>query len=204
MSRFNVKNRPLTRRPADTVNYAGGEAFTQEPKFEFASILLTSFVKNQYYRGANDTVDRLKELFFAVDPLFSAKAAIFARDEFGMRSISHIVAGEIAHSIKGEEWTKRFFDKIVVRPDDMTEILSYYQTNYGRNPVPNALKKGFKEAFNRFDSYKLAKYRGDKKQVSLVDVVNVVHPVPNFKNQKALTELVEGTLRNATTWETLV
>lgn len=201
MSKFNTATTPTrARRSGDTTNLAGGEAFTQEPRVELASILLTSFVKDQYYRSADDTLGRLKQLLGQVDPLFAAKAAVYARDEFGMRSISHVVAGELAHSVKGEAWTKDFFDRIVVRPDDMTEILAYYLSAYGK-PVPNSLKKGFARAFRRFDSYKLAKYRGEGKAVSLVDVVNLVRPHPTSRNAEALKALVEGTLRNTDTWE---
>lgn len=200
MSKFNTARLSVAERPGDTINFAGGEAFQQSAKMEFASILLTSFVKDQYYREAGDTLARVKELLDTVDSTFAAKAAIYARDEFGMRSISHVVAGELAHRVKGATWTKNFFDRIVVRPDDMTEILAYFYSNYGRSE-PNSLKKGFAQAFDRLDEYKLAKYRGDGKAVSLVDVVNVVHPKPTAKNRKALRDLVNGTLRVRDTWE---
>lgn len=202
MSKFNTKAASTTAsvKRGDTTNYAGGQAFQQGAKMELVSILLTSFVKDQYYRGADDTLARLKELLNDVDPIFAAKAAVFARDEFGMRSISHFVAGELAHRVKGEQWTKDFFNRIVVRPDDMTEILGYYLATYGK-PVPNSLKKGFAQAFGRMDAYKLAKYRQADKAVSMVDVVNIVRPRPNDRNREALAKLVAGTLRNDATWE---
>ena len=80
-----------------------------------------------------------------------AKAGIYARTKFGMRSISHALAGEIAKKVKGEKWTKNFFDKIVYRPDEMTEILAYYYATNGNGKEPNALKKGFAKAFTRID-----------------------------------------------------
>lgn len=200
MSKFNTSTTVTRPRAGDATNLAGGDAFKQSSKLEFASILLTSFVKDQYYRSADDTVGRLKQLLTEVDPLFAAKAAVFARDEFGMRSISHVVAGELAHSVKGESWSKDFLNRVVVRPDDMTEILAYYLSNYGK-PVPNSLKKGFAKAIGRFDGYQIAKYRQSDKAVSLVDVVNIVRPKPTAKNGDALKQLVEGTLRNTGTWE---
>ena len=47
-----------------------------------------------------------------------------------MRSVSHIVAGEIVNSVKGEQWTKNFINKVVFRVDDMTEIMSYFMSTY--------------------------------------------------------------------------
>lgn len=192
MARFNA-----TVSPTKVQNYASGEAYKQNPKLEFVSILLTSFVQDQYYRSSTDGIDQLKQLMNTVDPVFAAKAAVYARREFGMRSISHVVAGEIANRVKGENWTKHFFDSVIYRPDDMTEILSYYYS-LGHQTEPNALKRGFGQAFGRFDAYNLAKYRGEGKDVSLVDVANVVHPV----HTEAVEQLVKGTLRAEDTWET--
>lgn len=195
MSRFN----PAASAATKTENLAGGEAFVQSPELEFVSLLLTSFMQDQFYRSADESMDKIRELMNKIDPLFAAKAALFARNEFGMRSVSHVVAGEIAGSVKAKEWTKNFFDKIVHRPDDMMEILSYYQERFGKNE-PNALRKGFAKAFERFNEYHLAKYKHEGKAISLVDVVNMVHP----KHSEAIKALVDGTLKPADTWETKV
>jgi 60 kDa SS-A/Ro ribonucleoprotein len=192
MSRFNES----ARKPATkTVNLAGGEAFTQSAKLELASLMLTSFVKDQFYRSADDSLKRVNELLGNVDPYFAAQAAIYTRNEFGMRSISHVVAGELAHRVKGEEWTKRFFDKVVRRPDDMAEILGYHAKLQGSlKPVPNSMKKGFGSAFQRFDAYQLGKYKMEGKDISLVDIVNLVRPISN----EAITALMKGELKSET------
>jgi len=195
MSKFNTKS-----TGTKTTNLAGGEAFQESPELEFISILLTSFVQDQYYRSASDGINRVKALVKACDKEFCAKAAIYARNEFGMRSISHVVAGEIAKQVKGKEWTKRFFDKVVYRVDDITEILSYYMGEY-KKPLPNSLKKGLAKAFDKFNEYQLAKYRGEGKQLSLVDAVNLVHPSPFNGNADALKKLVNGELVSKDTWE---
>lgn len=200
MSRFNTP--ALARKDAvpDTHNLAGGQAHAQDPKVELASLLLTNFVTDQFYRDSGASVARLKELLKTVDPKFAAKAAIFARNEFGMRSISHVVAGEIAGTVSGEQWTKNFHRDVVRRPDDMTEIVSYYLATYGK-PLPAALKKGLAAAFAKFDGYQLAKYRGDGKGVSLVDVVNLVRPRSSSKNASALKRLIEDSLVSEWTYE---
>jgi len=199
MSKFNrqISN---TRK---TTNLAGGDAFVQDPKVEFVSILLTSFVKDQFYKSESEGLDRVVQLVDSLDKLFVAKAAVYARNEFGMRSISHVVAGEVAKRVKGEQWTKRFYDKVVHRPDDITEILSYYYSKYGK-PYPNSLKKGLALAFNKFDAYQLAKHRGEGKDISLVDAINYVHPKPSEAVAVALKKLVEGELRSENTWETKI
>jgi 60 kDa SS-A/Ro ribonucleoprotein len=193
MSRFNKQT-----QSNKTINLAGGDAFVADAKLRLVTLLLTSFVKDQFYRSANTTVDELGKLIAAIpDKRFVAQAAIFARTEYGMRSISHVAAGEIARRVKGVVWTKRFFDRIVHRPDDMTEILAYLYAT-GLTTEPNALKKGFAQAFGRFDAYQLAKYRKEGSEVSLVDVANLVHPV----HTEAVARLINGTLPTPETWET--
>ena len=193
MSRFNANKKP---DQPDTVNVAGGNAFLESPKLEFISILLTSFLNDKYYESKDENIRRIINLIDNIpDKKFIAKAAIYARTKFGMRSVSHLVAGEIAKNIKGEEWTKNFFDKIVYRPDDMLEIIAYHMKNYGDRPIPNSLKKGFRKAIGKFNSYELGKYKCENKEVSMIDLVNLIHPTPTEKNGFAIGDLINGTLK---------
>lgn len=196
MAKFNTAVKPQT-----VTNLAGGEAFAQSPEVELVSILLTSFVSDQYYRSAGDTLARLRELLKVVEPEFAAKAAVYARHEFGMRSITHVLAAEVAPYVSGKPFARSFFKRVIRRPDDMTEILSYYRGTLGHKKLPNAMKAGFAAAFDRFDGYQLGKYRGEGKAFKLIDVVNLVHPKGIEKNSDALKALVAGELRQTGTWE---
>lgn len=195
MSKFNQKSEGIK-----TVNFAGGQAYSQTPELELVSILLTSFANDQFYRSANDTFDRLKELICVCNKQFVAQAAVYARTQFGMRSITHVVASELAKHISGEKWAKDFYKSIIYRPDDMMEIVSYHTSKNGK--LPNSIKKGFAKAFDKFDAYALAKYRGEGKVFKLIDIVNLVHPIPIEKNTEAINALVKGKLKSFDTWET--
>ncbi len=194
MSRFNEPS-PGTK----VQNLAGGEAYAQSPELEFISILLTSFANDQFYKGANETFDTLKSLIPKLNKEFAAKAAVYARTKFGMRSISHVVASELARSLSGTAWAKEFYNQIIHRPDDMMEIMAYHTAKNGK--VTNAMKAGFALAFDKFDKYQLAKYRGEQKTFKLIDVVNLVRPVPVEKNAEAIAALVKGELKSFDTWE---
>lgn len=203
MAKFNSKS-STTSGKGNTTNLAGGPAYKQSDKLAFASLLLTSLVQAQFYRSEDDQLKAIKDLVAAIpDKKFLAKTAIYARNEFGMRSITHVAIAEIVRSVKNEPWVKSFIQSAIRRPDDMTETLSYYINTYGK-PVPNAMKRGLAKAFDKFNGYQLAKYRGEGRQVSLVDVVNLVHPKPVEKNQEALKMLVNDTLRSTETWESML
>lgn len=191
MSRFNneVSNK--------TENRAGGEAFSQTPELALVSFLFSNFLQAKHYESADESVERLIKLIGKVNPQFAAKASIYARQELGMRSVSHVVAATVAHSIKGESWVKSYIEKTIKRPDDVTEIVSYVLAKYGK-PIPNSLKRGLGKALGKFDEYQLGKYKASGKAVSLVDVVNLVHPM----STEAIKKLVDGTLKPSFTWET--
>ena len=205
MSRFNTPS-PGTK----TTNLAGGQAFTQNAELELISLMVTSFVDDSFYRSGNQTLVRLKQLLATVDPEFAAKATVFARTKFGMRSISHVAAAELTKRVSGKPWAKSFYKSVVYRADDVTEILSYYfnhvagkstKSKRNRQMVPSAMKKGLAAALEAMSPYALAKYRGDGKSIKLVDAVNLLHP----KYTDAITALVKGELKSVAeneTWET--
>ena len=92
-------NRIKSATRADTLNLAGGEAFTETPKLELASMLLTCTLRDQFYRAADVSANHLRELIAQVgDKKFVAKAALYARNKAGMRSVSHLTAGELARN----------------------------------------------------------------------------------------------------------
>jgi len=194
MGRFNFKT-----EGTKITNVAGGLSYSQSPELELVSILLTSFANDTFYKSADDTFARLISLIIDCDKEFVAKAAVYARKQFGMRSISHVVASELAVHLKGKEWAKKFYSAIVHRPDDMGEILSYHVSKNGK--IPNSMKKGFAKAFDQFSKYQLAKYKGEGKGFKLIDVINLVHPVPVEKNAEAINALVKGELKSFDTWE---
>jgi len=189
MSKYNAKREP--RVPTET-NLMGEKAWKLTPKEELVSTVLTSFIQKSYYESENEVLGRIKSALEEVDPLFAAKLAIYTRTEANMRSSSHVLAGELARKLSGLEWATRFYEKIIVRPDDMAEILGYYQTiNKGTKvKIPNSMKKGFKKRLERLDAYLIDKYKMKGKDISLVDLVNLFHPKPTQKNAKAFDLLV--------------
>jgi 60 kDa SS-A/Ro ribonucleoprotein len=185
MAKYNTKREPTVKA---TVTHQGGVGFTQTPEKELIGILATG-LDNTYYENENDRDKRFAEVFGKVakkDKEFAAKSLVYARTKYGQRTVTHRGAVELIPFLQGDPLGKRFFSKrnrnrneggIVYRLDDMTEILACYLAKNGADaPIPNALKKGFKDAIEHMDAYQLAKYQMKNKAVSLVDIVNLVHP----------------------------
>lgn len=181
MAKFNAKK----EAPKPTaINFMGEKAFEMKPAENLISTCMTTFLTDSYYESESETCDRIAENISKVDPIFAAKCAIYVRTVGNMRSVSHFMAACIAKYASGTEWGQRFFDKIVVRPDDMSEILCCYSAMNGNKDfkdikkIPNALKKGFRKALESLDAYQIDKYKMKSRQISLVDLANLFHPRP--------------------------
>ena len=194
MAKFNEKK--MAKQPTER-NFMGEMAFKMEDKEELISTVMTTFLQGEYYEKEATKIARIQELLKKVDPLFAAKLAIYARNEGNLRSVTHFVAAEIAKYVSGTDWGKRFYNRIVVRPDDMSEIVSAYAHINGMSQkdiskIPNAMKGGFKTALERLDAYQLDKYKMKNREVSLIDLIRLFHPKGNQKNAEAFKRLVNG------------
>ena len=194
MAKFNEKK--VAKQPTE-VNFMGEKAFKLKDKEELVSTVMTTFLNDSYYESEAEIVNRIHNLIEKVDPLFVAKLALYARNEGNLRSVTHLVSAELAKYISGTDWGKRFYDKIVVRPDDMSEILSAYANiNDMRQDdikkIPNAMKRGFKSALEKLDPYRLDKYKMKNRNVSLIDLIRLFHPKGTEKNAEAFKRLVNG------------
>lgn len=196
MAKFNEKK---TVKQPESVNFMGEKAFLLKPKEEFVSSIMTTFLSKEgsYYESSNEEVKRILSLLDKIDPLFACKAAIYVRENGNMRSISHLLGAALANYISGQEYAKRFYNKLIVRPDDMSEIVSAYANLNGMGlndlkKIPNSIKKGFKEALERLDAYQIDKYKMRNREVSLIDLVRLFHPKATQKNAEAYKRLIEG------------
>ena len=191
MAKYNTKREKVVKR---TTTHQGGSGYTQTPVNELIGILSTGMTNN-FYESETDREKRFKEVLAKVaskDKTFVAKALVYARTVFGQRSVTHFGAVELIPFLQGDNLGKRFFSKrmknankggIIRRIDDMMEILAAYFAKNGNDaPIPNSIKKGFKDAIENADAYELAKYQMKNRGVSLIDIVNLVHPRETEKN----------------------
>lgn len=196
MSKYNRKKEEV--KPT-VKNFMNEDAFLLKPKEEFISSIMTTFLSKDgsYYESSDEEVNRILSLLEKIDPLFACKAAIYARENGNMRSISHLLGAALAKYISGQEYARRFYNRLIVRPDDMSEIVSAYASLNGMSlkdikKIPNSIKKGFKEALERLDAYQLDKYKMKNREVSLIDLIRLFHPKGNQKNAEAFKRLVNG------------
>jgi len=209
MARYNTKAKSTVQT---VVNHQGGTGYQYDPKTELVAILATG-LDNKYYEKLGEREQRFADVIAEVaktDKVFAAKAMVYARSVMGQRTVTHFGAVELAKYLSGNELGARFFSKrarkanaggIIYRLDDMLEIAACYQARNSGKQLSNAIKKGFKAALEAADEYELAKYQAKNSDLSLVDIVNLVHPKPTGKMVPVFAKLMKGELKQHNTVE---
>ncbi|MBN8823650.1 MULTISPECIES: TROVE domain-containing protein [unclassified Spirosoma] len=202
--KFNSHNRDVTK----TVNYEGGQAYALTPQLSLYSAVVTTMLNDSHYESEDQRLVRIQELVAQVDPVFVAKLAVYVREQMYLRSAPVVLLGELAKVHHGDGLVGKAVARTVQRPDEITELLSYYQLANGRtgakklNRLSKQMQKGLSTAFNKFDEYQFAKYNRDT-AVKLRDALFLVHPKAKGETQQAVFDkLVTGTLNTPYTWET--
>ena len=197
MSKFNVSKEGTNK----TINREGHVAYKMSDKEHLVTSVLTTMFGEPKYYGSTDMSILRKAIDCAHnDPEFLAKLTCYARNVGNMRSISHVLTAIIAH--EAHEYTRQVIRNVVLRPDDILEIMACYKTLYGK-PFPNAMKREIAKEMNRFNEYNIAKYNSDKKEFNFKDVLRIVHPIPiNEEKQIIFNHIINDTLETPYTWET--
>lgn len=197
MSKFN------STATIKTTNLNGHAAYALKDKTKLVTQVLTSFFNEAHFYKPDDRdmIDTIKKVV-KTDPAFVSKLAVFARREFNMRSVTHVLTGYLAHEVEGKPYVKETIRGITLRGDDATELMAFYLNTFGR-PIPNSVRKGINAVFTGFDEYTLAKYKGEGKAVKMRDLVLLCHPAPKDGEQSDMWKrLLEDKLVTPMTWET--
>ena len=197
MSKFNQTN------TIKIANKSGHAAYSMTAKSKLITQVLTSFFNESKFYGDNsaEMQETIKEVI-KQDAEFVSKLAVFARREFNMRSVAHVLTAYLAHEPEGKSFVRSTVKGVSLRGDDVTEIMSFYLTTFGK-PIPDALKKGIADVLTGFDEYTLAKYKGKGKAVKMRDLLCLCHPTPRNDEQSALWKrCLENRLETPLTWET--
>lgn len=197
MSKFNQTN------TMKTVNKEGHVAYSMKDKEKLVTQVLTTFFNESKFYGDNskeivETAERIAK----ADPKFISNLAAYARKEYHLRSVAHVLTCIVAHVVESKPYIRRTVDNVVERADDLTEILACYISMYGK-PIPNGLKKALGANLKRFNEFALSKYNGGDKAVKFKDILKLTHVKPDNKAQEELfNKVLNDTLETATRWET--
>lgn len=198
----------LAKEKNNIVNYENAPAFSLPSEYELYAAVVTTGLSASFYEKETDRLARIKNLIKKCDPIFTAKLAIYARNEMHMRSVPLVLVVELAKIYSGDSLISKMISHIIQRADEITELLAYYQMANDRkdikklNRLSKQIQKGLANSFNKFDEYQFAKYNCDG-AVKLKDALFLVHPKAKDEKQQILfNKIVNDTLQTPYTWET--
>lgn len=128
MSKFNSP-KPTIK----TVNKDGYPAYAMTAKSKLVTQVLTSFFNEKKFYGDNSAdIQETVKTVIKTDPEFVSNLAVFARREFNMRSISHVLTAYLAHEVEGKPFVRQTIRGVSLRGDDITEIMACYLNFFGK------------------------------------------------------------------------
>ena len=213
MSKFNT----MIKEQTMTLNHEGAEAFGLSAEMELYTAVVTASLSDKFYETANERIKRIAELVGKCDARFVAQLAVYARREMNLRSVPLFLVVELAKHHSGDNLVSRTIEKVVLRADEIMELLHCYQWRNSQNTtcteasapkkklakLSHQIQVGLQRVFNNFDEYQFAKYDRNNLEVKLRDALFIVHPkAKDDAQQKLFDKITSKTLETPYTWET--
>jgi hypothetical protein len=207
-----MNTRALDRRidhtaPALAGGY-GPQPAAQSAEAHLARVVLSCLLgEDLAYIDGLSVTRQIAALVPQVAPEAVARLAVQARLEQGLRHVPLFLAYQMTRHATHRPYVEGVLATVCTRPDMLTDYVSLYWRDGDlagtptRRPLSAASKRGLREAFAHFDAFQLGRYRGEDKEVKLVDVMRLVRPRPTASQQEAFRALRAGTLRTPDTWE---
>jgi hypothetical protein len=168
---------------ANTHEGAKGRAFAPEQQLRRA-LMSCMLWEDQFYEDGVSIAERIGALVPQVDAEKVAAMAIEAREDMKLRHAPLLIVREMARHEGHKALVADTLERIVQRPDELTEFLAIYWADAlgpmqqrKRAAVSAQVKKGLARALTKFDAYQLAKYDRDG-AVRIRDVLFLTHAKP--------------------------
>lgn len=201
MSQFNKS----TKKSRETISYEGGTVYTKTLENEWVNTLFSYMLNrrnNKFYEDMEDVESRFiyltEDMIYKYGEQFVGKAAIFARNELGLRSISEVVSAMLnKYPWIGDcnEFSKReFYRKYFRRPDGIGEVFSKIDELGDKRS--HALIRGCADYLSNLDAYTLGKYKLNNHKYNMHDIINITHA-----KSDVIDKFQKGNLEIPETWE---
>jgi hypothetical protein len=180
-------------------SYEGGKNYKKNPVEDLMNFMLSSYLEDRFYESAQTQQERFLSLLDEVENKLScewiAKLSFFARNEVGLRSIAELTAAWL--NDKKFDNKRAYFRNFFHRPDDVGEVFAAIDMLSGKRS--HALIRGAGDYLSSLKEYQLGKYKMNRKDWSMVDLINVTHA-----HSAAIDKLKSDTLETPETWETKI
>jgi 60 kDa SS-A/Ro ribonucleoprotein len=181
-------NRPSVKAPpTDTVNEAGGVAYSRSAQEELAQLVMTGFIRDTFYVDARTQLDSILKIAQKVETEFLAKLALEARERGYMKDTPALLCAIL--TTRGEEGRKllgKIFNRVIDNGKMLRNFVQILRSGQvGRKSLgtfpKNLVRNWLKE---QTDDRVFKNSVGN--DPSMADVIKMVHPKPGSRSREAL------------------
>jgi 60 kDa SS-A/Ro ribonucleoprotein len=185
-SKKSVPSKKVTK-VTDTVNNAGGTAYTLSDKAALAQLAMTGCFNGTYYASGDEQLKRVLELATRIaqkEPQYIAKLAVYARQKGLMKDMPAVLAAIVAGS--NSELLTKIFPKVIDNPKMLRNFVQVIRSGAtGRKSLGTAPKRLVQNYLDSLTDEQL--FKADVgNDPSLQDIIKLVHPKPKNKQRSAL------------------
>lgn len=171
-------------KATNTVNKAGGTAYSLSDKAALAQLAMTGCFNGTYYVSDQEQLKKVLELANKVEPTFVAKLAVYARQKGLMKDMPAVLAAVVAG--KDSELLGRIFSKVIDNPKMLRNFVQVIRSGAtGRKSLGTRPKKLVQQYLDSLTDEQL--FKADVgNDPSLQDIIKLVHPKPGNKQRSAM------------------
>lgn len=190
MSKFNETKKPVARASREMGAYEKAQR----------TLMTAMLGEDTFYEDGKSIMDRLGSY---VPNLTKDQCKRLLTESKDVAKLRHAPAFLAVKMLKNGYADPEDFEKISDRPDLMADIIGmYWSDKTNKKSIPRVMQKGLQNSFKKFDEYQLGKYKMNGNNITLRDVIRLLHTVPENESQSALWKrAVDGELATPETWE---
>lgn len=186
---FKNPRRSVAAPKADTVNRAGGKAYSMSDKHALAQIAATNTFRGTYYASSEDNLNLAKQyaLKLRTDPEFLAKVAVYARERSYMKDMPAFLMVVLADT--NTELFRRIFPRVIDNGKMLRNFCQMARSGVvtGRrfNLSAGTCRRAIQSWFDQRSAYQIfrASVGNDPK---MTDILRMVRPKPDSPEKEAL------------------
>jgi len=174
----------FSRNKADTVNEAGGPAYTLPPKVALAQLAATGCFNGTFYTQADEQLETLLTLIKQVDDnIFLAKLALYSREKAFMKDMPAALLAALAG--RDVAIFHRLFDHIVDNGRLLRTLFQMIRSGkFGKKSLTTSVQRAFRRWLNQASVDKLLS-ASIGTAPSLRDILRMARPKPTDNTRRA-------------------
>lgn len=181
---FKSVSSAVSVKPTNTVNNAGGTAYSLSDKAALAQYAMTGCFNGTYYCSDEDQLKKSLELANKVEPKFLAKLAVYSREQGLMKDMPAFLAAVLAS--KDTNLLSQIFSRVIDNPKMVRNFVQIIRSGVtGRKSFGTRPKKLIQAYFEGLTDEQV--FKADVgNDPSLTDIIKLVRPKPMNKSRSAL------------------